>query len=340
MTNIKIDKENLYEIIEKMSDQLVAGLEIAKDVKVEGQFKSVTISGMGGSALPANLLRIYLNDIFYQNSEANHRFAVYQNRFYSLPPEAFIKSLNIISSYSGNTEETVASFEQAIENNLPSVGIASGGKVLDLCRAKNIPYVLMPEGIQPRMANGYNFAALFRILANSKMVEDRSEDFQKNSKLLKANLASFRSQGEEIAKTIQGRTPIVYASTKFKSLAMIWKIMINENAKTPAFWNYFPELNHNEMVGYTKPQGKFHFLILRDRSDNPRNLKRVEVTANLMKDYGMESTIVEMPEGDIIYRIFATLQIGCWASYYLALEYGVDPTPVEMVEKLKDLLTK
>jgi len=116
--------------------------------------------------------------------------------------------------------------------------------------------------------------------------------------------------------------------------------MINENAKTPAFWNFFPELNHNEMVGFTNPQGKFHFLVLKDPSDNPRNLKRFDVTTNILKDYGMDSTTIEMPQGDMLFRIFATLQIGCWVSYYLALEYGIDPTPVEMVEKLKTLLTE
>lgn len=336
----KIDKENLYGVIEKMPEQLVEGLEIAKDVKVEGDFKSITISGMGGSALPANILRIYLNDLFYQNPKANNRFAVFQNRFYNLPPEAHHNSLNIISSYSGNTEETISSFEEALKNSLTCVGIASGGKVLEMCKSNNIPCVLMPGGIQPRMANGYNFAAIFRILSNSGMVEDKSKDFQKSSELLKENLEDFRKKGEEIAKVIKGKTPVIYSSTKFKSLAMIWKIMFNENSKTPAFWNYFPELNHNEMLGFTNPQGNFHFLMLRDQNDHPRNLKRVEVTSNILKDYGMESTIIDMPEGDILFRIFATLQIGCWASYYLALEYSVDPTPVEMVEKLKDLLTK
>jgi glucose/mannose-6-phosphate isomerase len=339
----KIDKENLYSVIEKMPQQLVDGLGIAKDVKVEGKFKSVTISGMGGSALPANLLRIYLNHLFHQDSSANNRFAVYQNRFYNLPPEAYDGSLNIISSYSGNTEETVSSFEEALKNNLTCIGLAAGGKVIEMCKTHNIPFVQMPPAekiLQPRMATPCNFAALFEILVKSGMVEDKRNEFEDTSKKLQDNLEGFRSQGEEIAKEIKGKTPVVYASTKFKSLAMIWKIMLNENAKTPAFWNYFPELNHNEMLGFTNPQGKFNLLILRDGQDHPRNLKRVEVTSNLLKDYGLESTIIDMPEGSILFRIFGTLQIGCWASYYLALEYGVDPTPVEMVEKLKDLLTQ
>jgi glucose/mannose-6-phosphate isomerase len=339
----EIDKENLYQVIENIPNQLIEGLEIARDVKAEGKFKSVMISGMGGSALPGNLLRIYLHDLFRQDSQKNHRFGIFQNRFYSLPPEAFDNCLNIISSYSGNTEETVSSFEEALKNNLPCVGIAAGGKVVEMCRENNVPLVLMPPPekiLQPRMATACNFSAVFKVLSNSGMIESKEEEFRKYSEEMKAGRENFRKQGEEIAKAIKGKTPVVYASTKFKSLAMIWKIMINENAKTPAFWNFFPELNHNEMVGFTNPQGKFHFLVLKDSSDHPKNLKRFDVTTKILKDYNMDSTTIEIPQGDMLFRIFATLQIGCWVSYSLALEYGVDPTPVEMVEKLKVLLTE
>jgi len=336
----KIDKENLYEVIKNIPDQLIKGLELAKDVKVEGKFKAIEISGMGGSALPGNLLRIYLHDLFRKNPSANHRFRVYQNRFYTLPPEAFDNCLNIISSYSGNTEETISSFEEALKNNLPCVGIAAGGKVLELCEKNNIPYVKMPLGIQPRMATGYNLAAVFQILVNSGMIEDEREKFEETANKLKENEKEFREQGEKVAGELVGKTPVIYGSTKFKSLAMIWKIMLNENAKTPAFWNFFPELNHNEMVGFTKLQGKFHLIILRDQKDHPGNLKRIKVTSDILKNYDVDSTIVDMPEDVMLYRIFATLQIGYWASYYLALKYEIDPTPIEMVEELKKKLTQ
>ena len=340
MDKNKIDKENLYSVIENISNQLAEGLEIARDVKVEGKFKSIMISGMGGSCWPGNILRIYLHNLFRDNPLTNHRFGIYQNRFYTLPPEAFHDCLNIISSYSGNTEETVSSFKEALTNKLPCIGITSGGEILDLCRKNNIPYVKMPEGIQPRMAMGYNFATLFQVLANAGMIGDKRKEFQEATSKLEKKKEEFKERGKKITEEIVGKTPVIYGSTKFKSLAMIWKIMLNENAKTPAFWNFFPELNHNEMVGFTKPQGRFHLIILRDSQDHPRNLKRIEATTKILDDYGVPSTVVDLPQGDMLYRIFATLQIGCWTSYYLALEYQIDPTPVEMVEELKGLLTK
>lgn len=334
----EIDKQNLYDVIKNIPEQLLTGLDLAKNVKVEGNFKAIEISGMGGSALPGNLLRIYLHDLFHKDSQKNQRFGIYQNRFYSLPPEAFDNCLNIISSYSGNTEETIASFKEALESNLPCIGLAAGGKVLEMCRQNNIPFVKMPEGIQPRMMTATNFAAVFQILANSGMIEDKKDEFGKAVDKLKKKAVELEEEGRKIAEEIAGKTPVVYGSTKFKSLAMIWKIMFNENAKTPAFWNFFPELNHNEMVGFTKLQGKFQLVILRDASDHPCNLKRIEATVNILKNYGVDSTIVAMPEDGMLFRIFATLQIGCWASYYLALKYEVDPTPVDMVEELKEKL--
>lgn len=338
----KIDKENLYDVIKNIPDQLLTGLEIAKDVKAEGgNFKAIEISGMGGSAFPGNLLRIYLGDLF--RKDQTHRFGVYQNRFYNLPHEAFDNCLNIISSYSGNTEETISSFEEALKSNLPCVGIAAAGKVVEMCEQNKIPLVLMPPAeiiLQSRMATACFFAAVFQILVNCGMVEDKRSEFETVVKKLKENEEDFENQGEKIAEEVAGKTPVIYSSTRFKSIAMIWKIMFNENAKTPAFWNFFPELNHNEMVGYTKQQGKFHLVILRDSQDHPRNLKRIKTTTDILKNYGVSSTIVDMPEDGILFRILSTLQIGRWASYYLALKYEVDPTPVDMVEEFKVALTK
>ena len=143
---------------------------------------------------------------------------------------------------------------------------------------------------------------------------------------------------QTLAKKLVGKTPIIYAGTRFKSIANIWKIKINENAKTPAFWNYFPELNHNEMVGFTNPQAKFFFVMLLDSEDHPQNIKRFAVMKDLMTKKGMEGEIVEVIGNNVFEKVFSALCLGDWTSYYLALEYGIDPTPVDMVEEFKELI--
>lgn len=334
------DPSNFRQMLLDSPGQFATGFEIAKDIRVDGDFRSIEISGMGGSALPGNLLRIYLSDLFKKSPNAK-RLEVYQNRFYSLPHEAFNNCLNFISSYSGNTEETIESFEEALKSNLACIGLSSGGKIEEMCRANNVPHIKLPipfENFQPRLGTGYFFGAVIQTLINQNLIPDTKETILATADKLRENLSQFEEKGKVLASKITGKTPVIYTSTKYKPVAMIWKIMINENGKTPAFWNFFPELNHNEMNGFVSPQGKFIALMLRDPNDHPRNYRRFEVTSQILNEYGTESEIVDYEEGDIFYRMFSSILTGGFTSYYLALEYNNDPTPVELVEKFKKLL--
>lgn len=334
-----LDVSNFRQMIIDSPQQFRAGMELADGVRLEGDFDKIMISGMGGSALPGNLFRVYLNDLFRHGG--SRPLAVYQNRFYGLPPEAHDHCLNFICSYSGNTEETVASFEDALANDLPCIGLSSGGKVEELCKAHNIPHIKLPiptPGFQPRVGTGYFFGALFQVLVNQGLVSNGRQEMLAVADELQLHLADLEEQGKVLAKKLVGKTPVIYGSTKYKSVAMVWKIKLNENAKTPAFWNYFPELNHNEMVGFTNPQGKFIILMLRDLGDYPKDLKRFEVTAELLRTKGIEAEIIDMVGESVFAKIFTSIALGDFTSYYLALEYGQDPTPVDMVEELKQLL--
>jgi len=334
-----IDKFNLRRVILDEYLQIEEGLELAKDVKFDGDFKSITISGMGGSALPGNVLRIFVNSTFKDSDKK--RLEIFQNRFYSLPPEAHENSLNFICSYSGNTEETVSSFQKALDNNLPCVGISNGGKIEEMCKNNSVPHIKIPypyENFQPRMATGYFVFSIFQVLINSGLVEFDTKELTNIAKDLKSATEESEQQGKDLAAKLVGKTPIIYSSIYFKMLAHIWKIKINENSKTPAFWNFFPELNHNEMVGFTNSQADFSFIMLRDGDDHPQNKKRFDVTEDLMKKKGMDVEIIEIKGNNIFEKVFSTLYLGDWTSYYLALNYNQDPTPVDMVEEFKELI--
>lgn len=336
-----LDISNFRNMIVESPEQFKAGFDLAKEIRIPGTFRAIMISGMGGSALPGNLFRIYLNDLFRTEQPHDQPLSVYQNRSYTLPPESFHECLNFICSYSGNTEETIASFEEALQNKLPCIALSAGGKIEAMAKEHGVPHVKLPipyENFQPRVGTGYFFGAMYQILVNQGLVPDMTADLLKQAAELKAQMSKIEEEGQVLAKKMAGKTPVIYSTAKYKSVAMVWKIKLNENAKTPAFWNFFPELNHNEMVGWTLPQGQFFVLMLRDTEAHPQVLKRFEITAELLRQKGVTVEILDMSGGSVYSKVFTSIALGDFASYYLALEYGQDPTPVALVEELKKML--
>jgi len=329
-TNI-LDKSNLHQVILDFPSQFAKGLEVAGTVKIEGSFKRLVVSGMGGSSLPVDILRTYLE-------ETGTELEIMQNRSYGLPKKAYHDTLNFISSHSGNTEETLSSFEECLQNKLPMIVFANGGKLLEMAKTNNIPFVVIPDCIQPRCAVGYFFAAMFKVLANCDLTGPQEGAILAIQEYLLTIMASFEEKGRILAKKLVGKTPIVYASDLLKSIALILKIEFNENAKTPAFWNTFPELNHNEMVGWTLPQGPFHILIFQEKNIHSRIAKRMQLTAKLLQAKNIETDFILLEAENSLNTIFSALIMGNWISYYLSLEYGQDPTPVVMVEEFKKQL--
>ncbi|MGA2417830.1 MAG: bifunctional phosphoglucose/phosphomannose isomerase [Candidatus Staskawiczbacteria bacterium] len=332
MKKNNVDKENMKEVIAESPDQLIKGLDLARPIKVEGSFKNVIVRGIGGSALPVDIL----------NSLVLPSVPVCIYRGYGLPKIADKNSLIICISYSGNTEEPISGLKEAINRNLKTIVIASGGEAEKISRQNNLPFAKIPSGIQPRSATGYLFSALSTILTNCGIISDISNDILQTAQDLKKINPALEKEGKNLAKKLAKKIPIIYASNNFEATARIWKIKLNENSKIPAFHNYFPELNHNEMVGFsqTKEGNNFHVLIIKDKDDHPRIIKRMKLTASILNKKGVKVDFVETKEGSLMFRVFSNLLLGDWTSYYLALNYKVDPTPVAMVEEFKKMMQK
>lgn len=334
-----LDPSNFRQFILEEPTQYAVGFDIAKDIKVAGTFDRVVLSGMGGSALPGNLTATYLTDLFGKENKASLPFLV--NRTYALPKEARDNCLNLIASYSGNTEETVASFEEAHGAGLTCIGMSAGGKIEEMCKAWGTPHIKLPmpyPTFQPRMGTGYIFSAILGVLINQGLILDVKEAIVAEGSALASKTESTEEKGKALSQKIYGKTPIIFSSFLYYSLAMVWKIKINENAKTPAYYNFLPELDHNEMVGYTNPQAKFITLMLKDPQDNPRNLMRYQATADLIREKGVESEMIDLEGSSVFEKIFSSIMLADFTSYNLALAYKQDPTPVDMVEKLKKIL--
>ncbi len=324
----------MKEVILNFPQQFKIGIECAKDIKPLGDFDNTVICGIGGSALPGSLLldiTTLLGPIFI-------------HRDYNLPKSANKKSLIVCISFSGNTEETLSAYQEAISKNYKPIAICTGGKLQELAQQNNLPVAIVPNDcLQPRFGTGYLVSALVKILDNCEITNNLSQEILKISE--KLNPEKFEAQGKILGEKLLDKVPVIYASNQYKSIARIWKIKFNENSKIMAFWNYFPELNHNEMVGLTGIKNQelriknFYFIILKDTNDNPKILKRMEITTNLIKEAGAGIEIIEMQGLTKIEKILNTLLLGDWASYYLALSCGQDPVPVAIVENFKKRLS-
>lgn len=329
----------MYESIKNFNKQFLYEPEIKNQEKLTKKSNFVVV-GMGGSALAPLLLKTWKPE-----------FDILIHRNYGLPetPEKLKNKLIVLSSYSGNTEEVVDAFEKAKENNLEMAVISVGGKLLSLAKENNIPYIELPNtGIQPRMALGFSIKAFLKIIGEEK-------ELKEISKLVESlNPSDYEENGKTLAQKLKNCVPVIYASDHNSSLAYNWKIKLNETGKIPAFYNVLPELNHNEMTGFSAGGGsafggddsikelckKFYFIILKDLADNLKIQKRMQVVEKLYKDRNLQVETIELNEKNIWHKIFSSLLLADWTAYYTALEYGSDPEQVPMVEEFKKLILK
>ena len=320
----------MYEAIKNFNKQFECEPKIENQERLKKREKFIVV-GMGGSHLAADLLKIwnpYLEMIVHKN--------------YGLPDiqGKYLKdTLVILSSYSGNTEETIDAFEKAREKNLSMAAISIGGKLLELAKKHSIPYVQMPDiGIQPRSALGFSLMAILKIIGEDKDITEAS----KLAHLLKP--VEYEKAGQLLAKKMKGFVPIIYSSDRNMAIAYNWKIKFNETGKIPAFYNVFPELNHNEITGFdiqksTKNLSRnFYFILIKDSNDHPRIIRRMEVLEKLYRDRGLAIEIIEFEGQNQLYRIFSSLVLADWTAYYTAKQYGVESEQVPMIEEFKKLI--
>lgn len=331
---MKLDKSNMRGMIVNFPSQFKLGVEAARAIKLKAGFEKIFVCGMGGSALAGLLAGTWLR------LEKKH-CPIHVLRQYDLPKIRGKKPLIVCVSYSGNTEETVSNYKQALKNKYQTVSISVGGRLKALCKKNKTPFIaLPPDDIPPRLAVGYMFGALAAILEKGGFAENLSREIPAGAKKIKP--IESEKYGRTLAERIGKKIPLIYSSSDYYSLAYNWKIQFNENAKIPAFCNFFPELNHNEMLGYNFPEyaKKFHVLILKSEKEHPRIAKRMNLTAELLRKKGVAVDFVVMAGKSNFEKIFNALILGHWTSYYSALKKGIDPAPVEMIEEFKGLLQK
>ncbi|MBI5139983.1 MAG: bifunctional phosphoglucose/phosphomannose isomerase [Candidatus Vogelbacteria bacterium] len=285
----------------------------------------IVVGGMGGSHLSADLLKIFRPDL---------NLRVHSD--YGLP--AFVRgseTLFIASSYSGNTEETLNFAEEVISGNLPLAVVASGGKLLEMAKIHNLLYIVLPSGLQPRMAVGYSFVAFVTMLGEKELL---TEVYDLENTLRPEML---EEKGRDLAKKLSRKISLIYSSRDNFPLAYIWKIKLNELGKMPAFCNFLPELDHNEIVGFDnlgaveRLKDDFHIIFLKSGDEHPRILKRMELTKKLLDARLPDVSIIELDGKSKLEKIFNSIILVDWISFHVAKLNGADPERVNIIEDLK-----
>lgn len=295
------------------------------------KFQKIVVAGMGGSHLAAGILK-----------SGDPSLPLHIHRDYGLP---FIpknersQTLVIASSYSGNTEETLDAFKAARAMRVARAAIAVGGKLGRLARKEGVAYVQMPNtGIQPRSALGFSVKGLAALMGLSSL----NRELAVLAKTLKPQ--SFEHKGKTLACALKGSIPLIYASARNEAVAYNWKIKLNETGKIPAFYNIFPELNHNEMTGFdhtpknVKLSKHVTIIFLADTEDDLRIQKRMNILARLYRARGLTCGTIPLRGANRWMRIFSSLVLADWVAYYTALQYDAEPEQVPMVEEFKKLI--
>ncbi len=326
----------MFNLIKDFPQQLLQAVEIGEKAVLKGKFNqpiaNVVVCGMGGSGIGGDVLSELLRN------ELNVPITV--NKGYALPAFVNEHTLLILSSYSGNTEETIACARAAVKKGITAACVTSGGKLGELALKHNWDSIDIPSGFPPRACLGYSVTQLFFILHHHGLIND---DFKasliRSASFMQLEQKKMQEETEYMAARIMKKPVIVYSEDQYQSVALRLKQQINENAKSHCWTNVLPELNHNELVGWSKANDHLAVLVIRTDDEYPRNTLRIKFTESVLHKINQPFLEIHAKGNDSYEKHFYLIHFGDWLSYHLCVMQGYDPFDIEVLIKLKDHLS-
>ncbi len=318
--------KNYLELIDFLPVEMIEGLLLGESFKArKKKFRNLVVQGMGGSGVTGEILECLL--------KKELKIPLQVNRDYSIPAYVDRNTLFIAVSYSGNTEETLAGVKEAKKKGAMVVGICSGGKLKKA--VKNC--ILLPEGFPPRSAGGFLTVPVIVIFRKLGLIESKEHDVLDTILRLDKKSAKMKKRAQKIAAKLKERIPLIYAPEEISCTARKWQTELNENSKYFAHFNSFPEMNHNEVVGFRQLK-KAAVIILLPKKLDKQMQKRVRAMKKLFRRFPV---VVVKAEGKSFFEeIFCLLQFGSYVSYFLAMKTRTDPFPVKNIDYLKKALAR
>ena len=323
-------------LIDTFTNQIKEALEIGAKVQLHkstNTINNVVICGLGGSGIGGSLVQNLTQN------EAN--IPVFVHKSYELPAFVNTNTLLIISSYSGNTEETIACLEAALTISCKIVCVSAGGKVEAIAAENNLDFIKIPGGHPPRACLGYSSVQLFYILNFFGIISDSFKtELQKTIHLLDTQKTSIKKEAKLLSEMIIGKLPILYSSDSFEAVAVRIRQQINENSKMLCMHNAIPEMNHNELVGWRIKNENQVVIFIRNTTDLPRIQSRMELNKEIISEYAGNVYDLWSKGDSNIQKAFYLVNIGDWISLYLSELRQVDITEVNVIDYLKAELAK
>ena len=328
-----------------MMDQLVAEfpaqLKEAMEIGAKAQIKPHTkaiykahVAGMGGSAIGADFVAAFISDecgIPYSRSKG-----------YGIPAYIDENTLAICSSYSGNTEETLAAFEAMLQTGAKVVCIASGGKLIEAAKANGLDYIELPGGSpSPRACLGYSLVQQLWILHHLGLIGDEKlKQVSSVADMLVSSQESIQDKARRIAPLLVDKIPVIYCEDRMEPVAVRLRQQINENSKQLAWHHVIPEMNHNELVGWRQNYPNVAVLVLRNEDDHARNQVRTAITSEIISEFAGAVITLQSKGANLLERSLYLVHLSDWISVYLAAERSMDAIEIKVIDYLKGELGK
>ncbi|MBL7889833.1 MAG: bifunctional phosphoglucose/phosphomannose isomerase [Bacteroidia bacterium] len=323
-------------LVANFSKQLSEAISIGEKAKLtvsESPISNVLICGLGGSGIGGSIV----SELVVGNANV----PINVTKGYFIPAYVGKNTLVIISSYSGNTEETINCMELAMTKGAKIVAITSGGKVLEICKQHNFDCIVVPGGMPPRACLGYSLTQLFFVLGFNKIItNDYKKELNAAIDLINNDQTSIIAEAKTIADKLNGKLPVIYATTYNEGIAIRFRQQLNENAKILCWHHIIPEMNHNELVGWTQKNDDLSVLIFLDKDEYSRNLARVDINKEVIKKYTSNITEIYSKGNSVIEKAIYFIHLGDWISVLLAETRGVDAVEVNVINHLKSKLSE
>lgn len=326
----------MKELISSFTAQLRQAMEIGDQAVFSPSSNSISnvlITGLGGSGIGGSIIA--------QIVEKRIGVPVIVNKDYFIPAFVGRETLFIVSSYSGNTEETVSALELALERGCTIVCITSAGKILDIAKSSGLDHVVIPGGMPPRACLAYSLTQLFYVLHGYGLIDDGfKSDLESSIHLLDHEEEHICAEAYYLAEKLHRKIPVIYSQADYEGVCVRFRQQINENSKMLCWHHALPEMNHNELVGWTTPNDKLAVVFFRNENDFSRTVARMELTKGIVTKYTPYVFEVFSKGESHLQRSLYLIHFGDWVSWYLSEIKNIDATEVKVIDYLKGELGK